>query len=181
MKKSALGSFCITNIVSSICVCLFFIIIIISNFIILKDDGLLYSFVYILCIFIALQRLFRVIGCSYELNDDLLILKYITINKRTRFYDFMAIGRRLSFSYQKEYTEVSYKDIEYIDFIKDKKINISMWRKKEVAIKLKNGRYIWIVRNVFSKEQLREIIKCIQQKNSKVDFSDAFKNYLNLT
>ena len=181
MKKSALGSFCITNIICSIGVTLFFIIMFYSTYVYLKYDDILYALLYLLCIYIALQRLFRIIGCYYELKEGLLVLNYITIKKRTKWYDFMTIGRRLSFSYQKEYTEVSYKDIEYIDFIKDKKINISMWRKKEVALKLKNGRYVWIVRNVFSKEQLREIVKCIQEKNSKVNFSDALKNYLNLT
>ena len=147
----------------------------------LKYDNILYALLYLLCIYIALQRLFRIIGCYYELKESLLVLNYITIKKRTKWYDFMAIGRRLSFSYQKEYKEISYKDIDSIDFVKDKKINIAFWNKKEVAINLKNGRYVWIVRNVFSKEQLREIVKCIQEKNSKVNFSDAFKNYLNLT
>ena len=163
MKKRALGNYCVLNIIFSVLISLFFIIMIT-----LEKEEFLYILLYVLCIVVALQRLFRVMGCSYELNDELLILKYITIKKRTKWYDFMAIGRRLSFSYQKENTEVSYKDIEYIDYIKDKKINISMWRKKEVALKLKNGRYIWIVKNVFSKKQLREIIKCIQEKNPKI-------------
>ena len=181
MKKRALGSFCITNIICSIIVCLFFIIMIVFNFAILKDDGILYTYVYIICIFIVLQRFFRVIGCYYELNKDLLTMNYITIKKRTKWYDFMAIGRKLSFSYQKEYKEISYKDIEYIDFIKDKKINIAFWNKKEVAIKLYNGKYVWIVRNVFGKKQLREIINYIQDKNSKVGISDTLRDYINLT
>lgn len=181
MKKRALGSFCITNIICSIGVTLFFIIMFFSTYVYLKYDDILYALLYLLCIYIALQRLFRIIGCYYELKESLLVLNYITIKKRTKWYDFMSIGRRLSFSYQKEYKEISYKDIDSIDFVKDKKINIAFWNKKEVSIKLNNGRYVWIVRNVFSKEQLREIVKCIQEKNSKVNFSDAFKNYLNLT
>ena len=176
MKKRALGNYCVLNIIFSVLISLFFIIMIT-----LEKEEFLYILLYVLCIVVALQRVFRVIGCYYELNDDFLIMNYITIKKRTKWYDFMAIGRRLSFSYQKEYTKITYRDIVAIDYIKDKKINISMWRKKEVAIKLNNGRYIWIVKNVFSKKQLREIIKCIQHKNSKVDFSDDLINYLNLT
>lgn len=176
MKKRALGNYCVLNIIFFVLISLFFIIMIT-----LEKEEFLYILLYVLCIVVALQRVFRVIGCYYELNDDFLIMNYITIKKRTKWYDFMAIGRRLSFSYQKEYTKITYRDIVAIDYIKDKKINISMWRKKEVAIKLNNGRYIWIVKNVFSKKQLREIIKCIQHKNSKVDFSDDLINYLNLT
>lgn len=184
MKRRALGSFCVLNIIASIGIILFFLYfigVVESDYVTLEYDGFLLILVYFICIIVALQRLFRVLGCYYVLEDNRMILRYITIRRREKWYDFMAIGRKLNFTYQKEYIDVSYDDVVSIDYMVDKKINVYFWKKKEVAIKLKNGRYIWLVKTVFNNKQLREIVEYVKEMNSKVEISDNIKNYLNLT
>ena len=93
----------------------------------------------------------------------------------------MAIGRRSSYSYQKEYSELSYSDILSLDLVVNKKIDVLMWNKKELTIKLNSGNTIWMIKDVFSKKQLKEIILAIQKKNCNVQISKDLKEYLKLT
>lgn len=183
MKKWAVGSFCVTNVICSIFICLIFIAYIVSTIIgeFNFDYRLLYVLVFILGIIIAFQRMFRVLGCYYDKKDNVICLNYITIKKRSEWSDCMAIGRRSSYSYQKEYSELSYSDIVSLDLVVNKKIDVLMWNKKELTIKLNNGNTIWMIKDIFSKKQLKEIILAIQEKNCNVQISKDLKEYLKLT
>ena len=183
MKKWAVGSFCITNVFCSIFISFVFITYIVSTFIgdFIFDYRLLYVLVFILGIIIAFQRMFRVLGCYYDIKDNVLCLNYIAIKKRREKYDFMAISRRSSYSYQKEYNEISYNDIDSLDLVVNKNIDVLMWNKKELNIKLNDGNSIWMIKNIFSRKQIKEIILAIQEKNSNVLISKDLKEYLKLT
>lgn len=75
-------------------------------------------------------------------KDNVLCLNYIAIKKRREWYDCMAISRRSSHSYQKEYNEISYGDIVSLDLVVNKNIDVLMWNKKELTIKLNDGNFI---------------------------------------
>lgn len=184
MKRIALGSFCVLNLLCSIGFILLFLYGIVSivfdSFSYIYDD-FFYIFFYILFIFIALQRMLRVTNIFYVLDDNIFCLKFLTIKKRTKWYDFMTIGRGAVYSYQKEYKEIKYTDIVSIDFVIKKYVTKYIWKKKQIMIELKNGESILIIDTIFSKKQLRKIIKFIQNKNNNIEISDFVKKYLNLT
>lgn len=184
MKKRALGSFCVTNVICSIFLVSLFlygIVSIIFDFVFNIYDDFFYLFLYILFIFIALQRLFRVKGCYYEIKEDILCFNYLTIKKRTKWYDFMMIGRSALYSYQKEYRKIKYTNILSIDFVIKEYVTKYIWKKKVIMIEMKNDESILMVNNVFSKKQLREIVNFIQERNGNLKINENIREYLNLT
>ena len=181
MKKSAKGKFVVTKTITCFIMIIIFIFSYILGLLGFLDVGFFWYIFLFICMFIVLQEVVRIFACFYVLDGDTLDISFLTIKKITKWYDFMTLGRGAVYSYQNEYRKIKYKDILSIDLYVKEYVTRYIWKKKLIFIELKNDEGLWIVDDVFSKKQLREIIKCIQHKNSKVDFSDDLINYLNLT
>lgn len=175
MKKYAKGKFVVTRAITCFIMIIIFIFSYILGLLGFLDVGFFWYIFLFICMFIVLQEVVRIFDCFYVLDGDTLDISFLTIKKRTKWYDFMTIGRTAIYSYQKEHRKIKYKDILSIDLYVKEYVTRYIWKKKLIFIELKNDEGLWIVDDVFSKKQLREIIKCIQEKNPKIIMGEALK------
>ena len=180
MKKYAKGKFVVTKTITCFTMIIIFIFSYILGLLGFLDIGLFWYVCLFICIFIVLQEVVRIFDCFYVLDGDTLDISFLTIKKRTKWYDFMTIGRGAVYSYQKEHRKIRYKDILSIDLYVKEYVTKYIWKKELIFIELKNDEGLWIVDDVFSKKQLREIILLIQQNNSKFILDEELKRKLEI-